>query len=389
MLSMGGAETWLMEVLRLWSASGAGEMDFLLTNGTRGVFDDEAARLGAQLHYLPYTRRGARRFATGFRRLLRDGQYDAIHDHQDYSAGWHLLMGLGVLPERRIVHVHNPSFGIRDTYGITPARRLTARTGKALVGMLATQLTGTSRQILTEWGFDAPMYRALPKGALHCGFSTSRFLGDHATAKASLCDAAGWPRAAKVLLIAGRIDASPDLGHPKNHKNSGFALDVALACMRRDPLMRAFFAGERSAALPVLESRVRAAGRAGHVLFAGVRDDVHRLMVGADALLFPSRGEGLGMVVVEAQAAGLPVFASDVVPRECVVVPELVSFHPVAEGADAWAERVLARVGGRRDIAEANRRLSVSPFNVVHSAQALEVLYRSGKIPGMTNGAKR
>ncbi|MCX6907903.1 MAG: hypothetical protein NTY01_07665 [Verrucomicrobia bacterium] len=44
-LGMGGAETWLMELLRLWSKSGKVQMDFLLTSGNRGIFDDEAAAL--------------------------------------------------------------------------------------------------------------------------------------------------------------------------------------------------------------------------------------------------------------------------------------------------------------------------------------------------------
>jgi len=44
-LGMGGAETWLMELLRLWSKNGKVQMDFLLTSGNRGVFDDEAPAL--------------------------------------------------------------------------------------------------------------------------------------------------------------------------------------------------------------------------------------------------------------------------------------------------------------------------------------------------------
>ena len=34
-------------------------------------------------------------FAAGFRRILTDGGYDAIHDHQDHASGWHYLIGSG------------------------------------------------------------------------------------------------------------------------------------------------------------------------------------------------------------------------------------------------------------------------------------------------------
>jgi hypothetical protein len=46
-LGVGGAETWLMEVLRLWTREGPGEMDFLLTSGERDCFDAEAAAMGS------------------------------------------------------------------------------------------------------------------------------------------------------------------------------------------------------------------------------------------------------------------------------------------------------------------------------------------------------
>ena len=60
-----------------------------------GIFDDEARRLGAQVHYVRYGRAHLPRFAKEFRQVLREGQYDAIHDHQDYASGWHFLMGAG------------------------------------------------------------------------------------------------------------------------------------------------------------------------------------------------------------------------------------------------------------------------------------------------------
>ena len=82
-LGMGGAETWLMEVLRLWSKSEVGRIDFLATSGNPGIFDEEARRLGAQVHYVRYGRAHLPRFAKQFRQVLREGRYHAIHDHQD------------------------------------------------------------------------------------------------------------------------------------------------------------------------------------------------------------------------------------------------------------------------------------------------------------------
>ena len=174
-LGMGGAETWLMEVLRLWHVSGAGRMDFLCTSGQRGLFDEEAEALGARIHYVPYGRRSLPAFVRDFRRVLREGGYDAVHDHQDYASGWHFAFAGSALPAVRVTHVHNPSYQIEMNYGVTLARRMTARIGKALVARHATHIAGTSRQLIGEYGFDTPRFAHIPKAALHCGFDAGWF----------------------------------------------------------------------------------------------------------------------------------------------------------------------------------------------------------------------
>jgi glycosyltransferase EpsF len=377
-LGIGGAETWLLEVLRLWSKNAAGRLDFLITSGNRGIFDEEAQDLGARVHYVRYGRTQLLRFASQFRRIVRKGQYHAIHDHQDFASGWHFLMGAGVLPKIRITHVHNPAYQIRNNYGVTVSRRVIASIGKALVARYATHITGTSRQVLTEYGFDTARFRKIPKLALHCGFDAARFYGDVELTKKSVCREFGWPENSTIILFAGRIDQSPDLGHPQNHKNSGFAISVAMECMRRDPRARLLLAGETSPAVPILEQRIAAAGFADHIKFVGIRNDIARLMLGSDVLLFPSRGEGLGMVAVEAQAAGLPVLASTAVPRECIVVPELLRFQKLKAGVAQWASDLLELAAQPRRIAETNKRVTASHFAINYSAGSLLELYSKG-----------
>jgi glycosyltransferase involved in cell wall biosynthesis len=380
-LGVGGAETWLMALVRHWSKTRAIETDFLLTSGNRGTFDDEALRLGAKLHYLRFGRRSLPSFARGLRRLLREGGYRALHDHSDYVSGWHYLLAGAALPPLRVTHAHNPAYQIRNVYGVTLARRATAEIGKRLVARFATHITGTSRQVLTEYGFDEPLFAHIPKAALHCGFDTARFAGDRPAAKAALCAELSFPVDSRIILVAGRIDESPDFDHPRNHKSSALAVAVGIGCSHRDQRVRMIFAGTPSPAVPALESRIAVAGCADRIRFLGVRGDIERLMLASDLLLFPSRGEGLGMVAVEAQAAGLPVLASTTVPRECVVVPELVRFLDLGAGVERWAVATLEQAALAHAIRDANARVAASPFSIERSARALEGLYRDGKLP--------
>lgn len=378
-LGMGGAETWLMEVLRRSVNSGL-RIDFLCTSGQQGIFDEEAQLLGAKVFYIPFGKRKLASFSKRFRQILAAEKYDALHDHQDYSGGWHFLLGTGLLPRTRITHVHNPSYQIRDNYGLTTSRRLTAKVGKELVRRFATHLCGTSRQALTAYGFDGPQFRSIPKTVLHCGFSTGRFLGDPQQARAELCAEFNWPSDSRIILFAGRIDRSVDPSDPQAHKNAPFAVQVGIECLRRDERARLLLAGAPSAATPALQERIRAAGASGKIVLAGIRRDIERLMLAAHALLFPSREEGLGMVAVEAQASGLPVVASTGVPRECCVIPDLVDFLPLAEGPQPWAVKVLERITQvRRHPAENNARIAASAFSIEQSKRQMLELY-SGQI---------
>ena len=98
-------------------------------------------------------------------------------------------------------------------------------------------------------------------------------------------------------------------------------------------------------------------------------------MRGADALLFPSRSEGLGMVAVEAQAAGMPVLASTAVPGECVVVPEMVTFMNLDSGVDAWAQALVRLAAAPRYVGNANALVANSHFSIEHSTAQLAKLY--------------
>lgn len=383
-LGMGGAETWLMEVLRLWARTGEGTMDFLLTGGHRGIFDDEASSLGAKLHYIPFGKRSILSFRRDFRKLLRDGKYDALHDHQDHISGWHFMFGGDHLPGIRVTHVHNASHQILNNYGVSLRRRVNSQLGKMLVLRYVTHIAGTSNQLIREYGFSEGMFRGLPKSALYCGFDQARFAGDRVEARQRLLEELGWPDDVRIILYAGRIDRSPDPDHPLTSKNSGFAVDVAIASATREPRIRMILAGKPSDATPELEARAERAGVGDRIRFLGIRHDIEALMKASDLLLFPSRGEGLGMVAVEAQSAGLPVLMSTAVPEESIVVPELVARKNLKDGIESWSDEVINAVTRPKPmtLTEANERVAASPFSLMNSAKALRQLYANGSLPG-------
>ena len=85
------------------------------------------------------------------------------------------------------------------------------------------------------------------------------------------------------------------------------------------------------------KAKVEKLGLTDSVLFLGARNDVNRLYQAMDTFAFPSRYEGLGLVAVEAQCAGLPVVASTAVPMEARVSDniEFVALDNMAEWVTA------------------------------------------------------
>lgn len=377
-LGMGGAETWLMELLRLWSRTGSVQSDFLLTGGKQELFDQEARGLGAQLHYLPYGRSSLIAFIAAYRKILAEGRYDAIHDHSDYSAGWRFAFGIGVNPAVRIAHIHNPWLHIQANYSITRSRQLAAGCGKALVQSLATHVCGTSSEILSTYGFNAGSHSALRVNVLHCGFNVGRFNRPREGDRSRILVEFDWPSATKLVLIAGRLDRALKLLDPQNHKNTWLALQIVRTALARDTAIRCIFAGDGPSRGDFIQA-VQEWGVSDQIRLPGIRRDVPALMRAADVLLFPSAQEGLGMVAVEAQAAGLPVLTSTAVPREACVLPELYTARPLDDSFAAWADQLVGLASQQRiSPARCRSALEASPYSISTSAQQLEAIYRSG-----------
>jgi glycosyltransferase involved in cell wall biosynthesis len=371
-LGVGGAEVWIMALLEYLAASGEVngvrmKIDICMTSGRTAHFDKRAAELGARLFYIEYSRRNAREFVTRFRQILDEGDYDVIHDHQDYHAGWHLLAALGHLPPKRIVHIHNTYRVISSVQGRTPSRRLTLKAGKWLVSRLATEVMGTSQQVLADYGFTGPEPRS---SVVRCGFDVDDFASSRERTRAEVQREFGWGDNAKVMLFVGRLDGS------FNQKNHPFAVEVAAAMAARDPDFKLLLAGSGDAALREARQVIESRKLEDSIKFLGHRSDIARLMLAADLLLFPSIAEGLGMVAVEAQAAGVRVLASDAIPRECEVIPDAVTFMPLDLGPENWAAKARSLIDlPDPDHRQWNEQVRRSAYSIDQSAARLIEVY--------------
>ena len=73
----------------------------------------------------------------------------------------------------------------------------------------------------------------------------------------------------------------------------------------------------------------------------GVREDVPEIMKSIDLFLFPSLYEGLGNVLIEAQASGVPCITSSGTPKDADLKMGLVKFIDLKDSIDIWILEIL------------------------------------------------
>ena len=325
-MNRGGAETWLMHVLRHIDP-GRFRLDFLVHSTEPGDYDDEVRTLGSKVIPCPDPH-SPLAYAKKLRALLAErGPYDVVHSHVHYYSGWVLGAARDVGVPVRIAHSHSGSTSLGDGGGAT--RQIYLRIMRHLISRHATHgLAASGEAAVALWG---PDWKSDPRiRILHCGIDLAPF--KEAPDRAQVLLGLGIPADARVIGHVGSFTPA------KNHQ---FLLDIAAEAIRSDLKVRFLLVGDGPLRAKAEEQALRLGIRE-HVFFARVRDDVPRLMMCAmDAFLFPSRFEGLPLAVVEAQAAGLPIILSASVTREVGIVPSLLTWLPLTESPGTWARKCL------------------------------------------------
>lgn len=119
----------------------------------------------------------------------------------------------------------------------------------------------------------------------------------------------------------------------KNHK---FIIRVFQYLLKDKPDARLILVGDGPLKENIV-SQIHALGIAEHVLLLGNREDVSRILNAFDVFIFPSKYEGLGISLVEAQCNGLPCLISDTVPKEGILT-DLVLRRSLSDGEEAWSK---------------------------------------------------
>ena len=148
------------------------------------------------------------------------------------------------------------------------------------------------------------------------------------------------------LGLSGTVFGS--VGRLSRTKNPLFALNTFERIWNKNPNTWLLYIGEGELEETV-KRRMRHISGGDHVILLGFRQDVPRLLQAMDCLLMPSLFEGFPVASIEAQAAGLPVFAASDGITPQAQLTDLFHFLPLSLGTEGWADQILQTDLTRKD----------------------------------------
>ena len=130
-----------------------------------------------------------------------------------------------------------------------------------------------------------------------------------------------------------------NVGKLYDAKNHSFLLDIYSELKRQMIGTKLVIVGGGELE-ETLKRKAKDKGIMDDVLFLGMRDDVSRILQAIDYFVFPSKHEGFGLGLIEAQAAGLKCVASDMVPKSTNVSGGVI-YMRLSDSPATWAQTII------------------------------------------------
>ena len=353
-MARAGIETMLMNYYREMDRSRI-QFDFLANKAVPGEYDEEIRSLGGRvfvspglnpLHFPRY-----RRFMA---ELLRDNpDIRIVHAHNEAMGYYALRSAKDAGLRVRIAHAHNTQI-IRDY--------------KYPLKMVCKQLLPGAATDYWSCGRDAGIYYYGEKRWNTSGFilrnaiDTERF-GFRPDARECQRRLYGLEN----CFVIGHV------GRFNIQKNHSRLLDIFAVIAKEVPEARLVLIGTGELEQSVKE-KAHALGIQDRTLLPGQLADVSEWYQAMDCFVLPSLFEGLPVVGIEAQAAGLPCVFSDRVTDEILLSPEARRVSLRADDAE-WAQEIMAARQPETDRKQGKDTVCQAGYDIHTEARKLQEMY--------------
>lgn len=164
-------------------------------------------------------------------------------------------------------------------------------------------------------------------------------------------------------------------------KNHSFLIDVFFELRSKcsNAILLLIGSGEKE---DEIRNKVEALNLSDSVIFYGNTYKAHELYQAMDCFVFTSHYEGLGIVAIEAQAAGLKTLCSEAIPQEANITKQL-EYMSLTDPPEKWADRVLTYKNYQRE--NLQQIIIDAGYDIKSSAKEFEKICNAST-GGLTNG---
>jgi glycosyltransferase involved in cell wall biosynthesis len=295
-LNRGGAETRLVEFSKLVDPQKY-KFDFCILREESGHYLKEIDKL----HFGVVDcllEPNLIRFSKRFDNLLLKNHYDIIHSHIHHFSGLLLKIAAKRNIPKRIIHIRT-TFDARSNNIFRLIYRISMKhwVKKYATDIVANSYSGMESYLGKNWQND-------PRAkVIYNGLDLAPFTIEYD--KKDVFREFGIPENSKLLIHVGNF---------KPAKNHEFLIKMFDLICQKQKNIHLILVGQ-GPMREKIENMVDALNLVNNVHFAGLRNDVPRLLVSSDCFVFPSKWEGLPGALLEAVAAGIPSVASNIGPN--------------------------------------------------------------------------
>ena len=325
------------------------KVDFVVVNDINTKFRNEIESNGSTIYQITRNK-NLFSYMNKLRKLVKKNKYDIVHVH-----GSSAMMLIDLLPIKlggakvRIAHSHNTSCSHMTTHKLF----------NPLFQKICTHPIACSNDA-GKWLFPNRKFTVLNNGIDVSKYTFNPVIREEYRAK----------------INAGNKKVIGHVGNFIEQKNHTFILDFFAEVLKRDNNYLLLLIGT-GYLMDNIKAKAEELKIQDNIVYLGTTFEVSEYMQAMDLFVFPSLFEGLGLVLLEAQATGLQCFASKEVPIEAKMLSQ-TEFLPI-DNKTEWAEKILnSEVAGRENIsAEAINTLCEKGYDIKENADKLNEFYKS------------
>lgn len=355
----GGIEMFIMNLYRMIDRKKV-QFDFLREHDVKHFgFEDEIVAMGGRVFRVMYSKKEAP--LTSERRLVNffaeHQEISGVHVHANFPYAAPLKSakkaGIGL----RILHSHNAQMNVREAGFREKLRNYPVRKE---IDKYPMHYFACS-DIAAQWMFPGKPYQWIKNG-----IDTEKYQFS-IDARQRVRSLIGVGDDTVVVGFCGRL---------RNQKNPVRAIKIFNEFYAQCPNSVFMIVGDGELRQS-MEQEVRYLGLPEYaVMFmGGERSDVNELYQGMDALLMPSNYEGLPLVLIEAQTAGLPCLVSSEAVTAQAKVSDLLYFESLQSSDRQWANKLLYLINNRHCRDGYTDVVRSHGFDIATTASYLEDFY--------------